>query len=43
MEQMKQKSAQRMNLNTVLGVENTLLYLQKTKELEKDKKEKITF
>ena len=40
---MKQKSAQRINLNRVLGVENTLLYLQKTKELEKDKKEKITF
>ena len=38
MEQLRQQNAQEKNWNEILVTENTLLDLQKRKELEKDKK-----
>ena len=38
MEQLRKKNARGVNLNRVLGVENTLFHLEKRKQLRKDKK-----
>ena len=38
MEQLRRKNTQRIISNRMLGVENTLLDLEKRKEIEKDKK-----
>ena len=40
MEHLRQKSAQKINLNRILAEENTLLDFEKRKELEKDKKKR---
>ena len=42
MEQSREQNALKKTLNRVLGAENTLLDSEKRKEIEKDKKEKIT-
>ena len=42
MKQFKRQNAQEKNLNRILGAQDTLLDLEKRKELEKDKKGKIT-
>ena len=41
MEQIRQQSAHAKRLNSMFWAENTLLDLQKRKELETDKKQKI--
>ena len=41
MKHLRQKNAQEINLKHNLRVEKTLIDLEKIKELEKDKKEKI--
>ena len=42
MEQQRRKNAQRIISNRILGLENTLLDLEKIKEIKKDKKRKDT-